>query len=82
MFITPSCNSFGLLDIEKTGSSINLFDDESNLIEVIDIPALGDGRLQQIALNSDNVARLDINLEGSGALTELNFFETDNIEVF
>ena len=68
----------GLLDIEESGGSINLFDNESNLIEVIEIEPLGDGRLQQLALNVQEVARMDINLAGSGALTELNFFEASN----
>ena len=65
--------SIGLLDIEETGSSINLFADDSSLIEVIEIEPRGDRSLQELNLNLQGVASIDINLAGSGALTELNF---------
>ena len=65
----------GLLDIEEPGSSISIFDNDSSLIEVIEIEGLGDGSLQEITPHSRGIARIDIELAGSGALTELNFFE-------
>ena len=72
-----------LLDIDEPGSSISLFADDSSLIEVIEIPALPDGNIQELNLNVQNVARLDINLARSGALTELNYFESmGNSETF
>ena len=64
----------GLLDIDEPGGTIDFFDDDSNRIEVIKIPDFDDGNLQQLNPNVPDVARMDINLAGSAALTELNLF--------
>ncbi len=62
----------GLLDIDEPGGTIKFFDDDSDLIKVIEIPAFEDGNLQQLNPNVPNVALMEINLAGSAALTELN----------
>ena len=62
----------GLLDIDEEGGTIKFFDDDSDLIKVIEIPAFEDGNLQQLNPNGPNVALMEINLAGSAALTELN----------
>ncbi|HEY9769239.1 MAG TPA: hypothetical protein V6C71_12230 [Coleofasciculaceae cyanobacterium] len=64
----------GLLDIEELGSSVSLFDGDSNLIEVIEIEPFGDGRSFELDISDvSGVARLELDLAGSGALTSLNF---------
>ena len=74
--------SLELLDIDRSGGSIDFFDDDSNLIEALEIEALGDGSRQEITPNVRGVAQMEINLAGSGALTQLNFFDSiDNSEV-
>ncbi len=67
----------GLLDIDELGGSVRLFDEQSNLIEVREIAPTGNGHLQYLGLNVPGVARMDIHLAGSGALTELNFFQEE-----
>ncbi|MDJ0589805.1 MAG: hypothetical protein QNJ72_07385 [Pleurocapsa sp. MO_226.B13] len=66
-------NSIGLLDIDEPGSSIAFYDDEANLIDSVEIESLGDNSFQEIDFNVDNVASLEINLAGSGAVTGLDF---------
>ncbi len=66
-------NSIGLLDIDEPGSSITLYDENSNPVETIEIENLGDNSFQEIDLNVDNIASLDINLAGSGAVTGIDF---------
>ena len=64
----------GLLDIDEEGSSVDFFDDNSNLIDTVTIANLGDNSFQYLTPNATDVARIDINLSGSGALAELDFF--------
>lgn len=63
----------GLLDIEERGSTITFFDDDSSLIKTEEIENLGDNSFQELTLDVEGVARMDINLAGSGAVTELEF---------
>ncbi len=67
----------GLLDIDEEGSFINLFDD-LNLIKTVEIANLGDNSFQELSLNATDVARIDINLAGSAALTGLDFIPSRN----
>ncbi len=77
-FDEPSTlRAIGLLDIEESGSFVNLFDEESNLIETIDIEPVGDGRSFELDISNSGVARLELNLAGSGALTSLDFSPDD-----
>ena len=68
-----SVNSIGLLDIEEPGSSITLYDENSNPIETVEINSSDDNSLQEIAIDLDNVASLDISLAGSGAVTGIDY---------
>ena len=63
----------GLLDIDKEGSSIAFFDDDSNLLEAVEIENLGDNSFQELTFDVTDVSRMEINLAGSGALTGLDF---------
>ncbi len=66
-------NSIGLLDIDEPGSSITFYDDNSNPIETVEIENLGDNSFQEIDFDVNNVASLDIDLTGSGAVTGIDF---------
>ena len=62
-----------MLDIDKEGSSIAFFDDDSNLLEAVEIENLGDNSFQELTFDVTDVSRMEINLAGSGALTGLDF---------
>ncbi|MEL6928206.1 MAG: SGNH/GDSL hydrolase family protein [Cyanobacteria bacterium J06600_6] len=66
-------NSLGLLDMDLPGGSIVLYDESDRAIETVEIEDLGYNSFQELDLNFDNVARLDLNLAGSGALTGIDF---------
>ena len=77
-FDEPSTvRAIGLLDIEESGGLVNLFDEESNLIKTINIEPVGDGRSFELDIEESGVARLELNLAGSGALTSLDFSPDD-----
>ncbi len=69
-------DSIGLLDIDEPGSSITFYDENSNPIETVKIPSLDNNSFQEIEFDVDNVASLDIDLAGSGAVTEIDFAAT------
>ena len=69
--------SVGMLDIEEPGSSIQLYDESDVLIQSFDIPALGNNRLQTLELGVSDVARMDVVLTGSGALTDVILADAD-----
>ena len=66
-------DSIGLLDIDRPGGSIVAYDDDGDVLRTVAIPELGDNSLGQVEINTADVAYLDVNLAGSGAITELNF---------
>ncbi len=66
-------NNIGLLDIDESGSSIAFYDQDSNLIETVEIANLGENSFQEIDFNIENVASVDIDLAGSGAVTGIDF---------
>ena len=65
--------SVGLLDIDEEGSSIAFFDDDSNLLEAVEIENLGDNSFQELAFDITDVSRMEVHLAGSGALTGFDF---------
>ena len=69
-----------LLDIDESGSSITFFDDNSHEIATLEIPELEDNGFQQLGFDVENVARMDIFLAGSGAVTAVDFLPSDNFE--
>ena len=69
-----------LLDIDEPGSSITLFDGNSHEIATLEIPELEDNGFQQLGFDVENVARMDIFLAGSGAVTAVDFIPSDSLE--
>ncbi|NJL56635.1 hypothetical protein HC928_16830 [bacterium] len=67
--------SIGLLDIEEQGSTVTLFDEAGTAISTIPIPALTDNSFQQLAINVDQVASVEVFFTGSGAVTDLIFLQ-------
>ncbi|MEM7245982.1 MAG: hypothetical protein AAF533_11610 [Acidobacteriota bacterium] len=62
----------GLLDIEEDGGSIRLLDAQGGLITSVAIPAqLADNGWQRIDLNQCGVKVIEVELIGSGAVTDL-----------
>ena len=76
-----SVNSIGLLDIDEPGSSLTFYDENDHPIETVEIDSLGDNSFQEIIFDLDNVASLDINLTGSGAVTGIDF-STDRADAY
>ncbi|MDO6736058.1 SdrD B-like domain-containing protein [Octadecabacter sp. 1_MG-2023] len=73
-FDNPSdIHDIKLLDIEEAGGTIDLFDEDGNLIKTVDIPAAGDNSIQTIKLDAQDVDSMVINLVGSGAVDDLCF---------
>jgi hypothetical protein len=70
----------GLLDIDEPGGSITFFDENSHMIETLEIPELEDNSFQQLGFDVQNVARMDIFLAGSGAVTAVDFIPSDNLD--
>ncbi len=66
-------DNIGLLDIDESGGSITFYDNDSHLIETVEIDDLGDNSFQEINLDVADVARLEINLAGSGAVTSIDY---------
>lgn len=65
--------SIGLLDIDEEGSFLDFFDQDAQLIKTVAISHLDDNSFQELNLNITDVARMDINLAASGAVTGLSF---------
>ncbi|WP_424972651.1 SdrD B-like domain-containing protein [Dinoroseobacter sp. S76] len=71
-FDAPSdLQNIRLLDIEEHGGTIKLFDEDGNLIKTVAIPAAGNNSNQLVDLNATDVASMEINLVGSGAVDDL-----------
>ena len=63
-----------LLDIDTNESSaITLLDTSGNVIRAVTTIGSGDNTLQTVMLDADNVARMEIAIDGSGAVTEVVF---------
>lgn len=65
--------SLNLLDIEESGGTIDLFDADGVLLQSLAIPAAGDNSAQDLAIDTDNVSTMNVNLVGSGAVDDLVF---------
>ena len=65
--------SVGLLDIDEPGSTLNFYGDDDSLLETIEIPAMENNGFQTLTLGIDNVARMELDLVGSGALTDIEY---------
>ncbi|MFW2586793.1 hypothetical protein [Sagittula sp. SSi028] len=69
-----------ILDVEEEGGSIDLYDVDGELINSVAIPGAGNNSLQEIELNAEGVARLDVNLTGSGAVDDLRYTDSSSAE--
>ena len=76
-----SVNSIGLLDIDEAGGSIIAYDDDGDVLRTVAIPDFGDNSLGQVDINTADVAYLDVNLFGSGAITEVSFNSLSEVEL-
>ena len=77
-FDDPSTvSSLTLLDIEEAGGTIDLFDVDGALLNSVAIPAAGDNSAQDIEINTDGVATMNVNLVGSGAVDDLCYIAPD-----
>lgn len=65
--------SVEFLDIDSPGGSIAAYSDDGSLLRTVAIPDFGDNSVGQVDINTAEVGYLDINLVGSGAITELSF---------
>lgn len=63
--------SINLLDIEERGGTIDLLDDNGDIINTIGIPTTGDGGSQELAINTDGVTTMNVNFVGSGAIDDI-----------
>ncbi|MEM7246527.1 MAG: LamG-like jellyroll fold domain-containing protein [Acidobacteriota bacterium] len=61
----------GLLDIDEEGGEIRTYGDDGGLLVSVPIPAAGDGSWQSVDVGACNVQRIEIELVGSGALTQV-----------
>lgn len=66
-------SQIGLLDIDYE-TTINVFYDEKDNIDVIDVPLMGDNSVQTISIDKSNVKQLRVDFTGSGAVTFISFF--------
>ena len=69
-------NSIDLID--QSIGEIRLYDEDGNLIAEIELPAGADNTLITQAINIPGVTRMELELEGSGAVTNLNFTTEDD----
>ena len=68
-------NRIGILDIDlgEAGGSVTTFDAGGSVISSHPLANLGDNSFQSIGIGDEGVARLEVTLAGSGAVTELSF---------
>ena len=64
----------GLLDLDSNETStITLFGSSNNVLQTINVSGLGNNAAQTVLLDTDSVARMEIDLAASGAVTNLVF---------
>ena len=66
----------------EEGGLIPAYDDDGDLLRTVAIPDLGDTSLGQVDINTAEVAYLDVNLVGSGAITALSFNSWSEVESY
>lgn len=73
-FDTPtSIEEIGLLDIDSGRNTIDLYNAAGIRFSRINVPRRGNNSYQTIELDAEGVSRLELNLSGSGAITDLVF---------
>ncbi len=63
--------SVGLLDIDEPGSVATFYDADDNVLDTFEILDMGDNSYQTVNIGVSNVARMDLELAGSGALANI-----------
>lgn len=71
--------NFRVLDIEETGQ-VRLYDEHDNLIKTIHIPATGNNGQAMVHINTDDVARMEVQLHGSGAIDGICFCTPEPVD--
>lgn len=67
-----SVNSLGIIDA-GSGGEVRLFDEDGTLLAEIDIPVGSDNTLFTQAINTAGVTRMEVELFGTGALTNIDY---------
>ena len=62
-----------LLDMDEDNNFIYLYDSSLMLIDTINIPNLGDNSFQIVDLSCENVMRIEVEFESSGAIVKLAY---------
>ncbi|MFK7941650.1 MAG: SdrD B-like domain-containing protein [Paracoccaceae bacterium] len=76
-FDTPSTvDSITFLDTEEPVPTVRFFDADGGLISEQDGPVTNDGGQETRSFDVDNVARMEVELQGSGAIDNIAFTET------
>ncbi|MGD1808902.1 DUF7507 domain-containing protein, partial [Dapis sp. BLCC M126] len=65
-------NSINFVDIEEAGGQVFTTDADGNVTTTA-IPAPGDGSLQTLNINDNDVVKIEVDLVGSGAISGLDF---------
>ena len=73
-------DSIDLLDIDRPGGSIVAYDDDGEVLRTVAIPEFGDNSFGQVEIDTADVAYLDVNLAGSGAIAEVSFSSLTEVE--
>jgi hypothetical protein len=69
-----SIAELGVLDIDpRETTKIRLYDARGKLIKTVSATGRGDNRQQAIDISADNVSRMEIDLDRSGAVTHVTF---------
>ncbi|MEM7471106.1 MAG: Hint domain-containing protein [Pseudomonadota bacterium] len=69
--------NFGTLDIEESGGEVRLYAEDGTLIKTVPITPAGDNQQGVVNLFTDDVARMEVELAGSGAIDNICFVEPD-----
>ena len=67
-----SVESLNLIDTEE-GGVVRLYGEDGSLIDTVTIPRIGDGEVGTLDINVDGVARMDVVMNGSGAIDDICF---------
>ncbi len=71
--------NFRVLDIEEHGGVVRLYDEDGNLINTVNLPITGNNGQGTVHINTDNVARMEVELAGSGAIDGICYCTPDDV---
>ncbi|WP_184305136.1 Ig-like domain-containing protein, partial [Aporhodopirellula rubra] len=70
---STTVHSVGLLDIDDLQSEIRLYDAAGSLIDSFGAADLGNNSYQRVTIETSGISRMEIELAGSGGVTDLQF---------